>query len=236
MKIFCINLERATERRQLIQEKWIENLKLDISFWKAYDKNSIDQNLFIYPYSEYLSIKKSNRKLNNGEIACATSFLQLFEYCLNENIKEVIIMEDDVIPLINNKEELFSKITKAKQEYNVEMILMHKPFIGNNPESVDHLIKMEPGIYYKKSQYSSLCNITPWGNLMFYITSQGMKMILQQTKRSIFMPADYFQKKLCEMNLVSILNEPVCEHYFMGSYIGDQFRFSGFGGTGGGGV
>ena len=214
MKIFCVHLERATERKELIQKEWIENLKLDITFWKAYDRKLIEENLFVYPYSETFSLKKINRKLNTGEIACATSFLQLFEHCLSENINEVIVMEDDVIPLINNKEILFSRIENAKKEYNVEMILLHKVYT-KNPNLL---------VYLDYLKYSSLCPVVPWGNLMFYITSQGMKTILNNTKKIIYMPADHFQKKLGEMNLVSILNEPVCELYFINSYIGNEFR------------
>ena len=57
--IFCINLQRATERRQLIQELWIDGLGIDINFWEAYDRRNIENGIYQYSYNP----KKNNRDL-----------------------------------------------------------------------------------------------------------------------------------------------------------------------------
>ena len=37
--IFCINLDRADERKQTVQQEWINKLKLDIKLSKVYSIN-----------------------------------------------------------------------------------------------------------------------------------------------------------------------------------------------------
>ena len=145
-------------------------------------------------------------------------------------------MEDDVVPLINHKDMLFNSIKEAKKEFPVQMILMHEVFTGD-VTSYNNLLRITPEVYYKEAQYSSLCKTTPWGNLMFYITKQGIVNVLNNIGKkrcsrcpfniTIWFPADYFQKIiLCPKKLVSILNNSICKHQTNpSSYIGDQYRF-----------
>lgn len=229
MKIFCINLERATERKSKIKNLWINNLGLKIDFWNAYDRRLIDKGKSIYNYNKEKSKKIFQRFLSNGEIACATTYYQIFNHCEKENIDELIIMEDDVVPLIDDKKTIFNSIQNAKKEFQVEMILMHKPAEEWQPlitGEIDTLEKSRNNIFYKKSKFSSLCKSTPWGNLMFYITKNAIKTILNEPVEICF-PADYFQYYiLCPKNLVSILNNPICEHdpENITTYIGNDMR------------
>ena len=50
ISIFCVNLERATERKIRLSKEWIDNLKLDINFWQAYDRRDIETGKYIYDY------------------------------------------------------------------------------------------------------------------------------------------------------------------------------------------
>lgn len=231
MNIFCINLQRATERKQFITEKWIHNLGFDINFWTAYDKNLIDNNQYYYQYDNKLAQKIFNRSLNNGEIACATSFYQLFEHILQNDIDECIIMEDDIIPLIESKNTLFIRLEQAKEEFSqASLILMHSisPKQQNNYKPTYGATINE--IYYLKGTYASMCKRAPWGNQCFYITKQAVKTIydnlcIDTNSPVIWHPADYCSSLyLCETMSVYILNHPVCDHDWSGlnviSYIG----------------
>ena len=51
MKIFCINLERAGERKNRIENLWINKLELNIDFWKAYDRRLINKGISEYLYN-----------------------------------------------------------------------------------------------------------------------------------------------------------------------------------------
>jgi GR25 family glycosyltransferase involved in LPS biosynthesis len=229
MKIFCINLERASERRNRIENLWINKLELNIDFWKAYDRRLINKGISEYLYNREKSKKIFGRFLSNGEIACVTSYYKLFEYCYKENLEEFIIMEDDVVPLIEDKEEIFNSIKNAKEEFPSGMILMHQlaEWQPSDESSIaEPLEKAKNNIYYKKSKFSSLCRLCPWGNLMFYITKKAVQTILNEPKE-IWFPADYFQQYLlCPKNLVSILNKPICKHDSenLATYIGNDMR------------
>lgn len=231
MNIFCINLQRATERKHFITEKWINDLGLNINFWTAYDRDLIDNNKHHYKYDNELAQKIFERSLNSGEIACATSFYQLFEYILQKNIDECIIMEDDIIPLIESKNILFDRLYQAKEEFpQSSLILMHNisPKQKNNYSPTYGATINE--IYYLKGRHASMCKKAPWGNQCFYITKQAVKTIYDNlcigTKSPIIWhPADYCSSLyLCKTMSVYILNNPVCDHDWSGlnitSYIG----------------
>jgi hypothetical protein len=218
--IFCINLERAKERKENIEKQWIKELGFDINFWKAYDRRDIANNKFIYQYSKEEAISFFGRELNNGEIACATSFCMLHEYLLNNDYNEAIIMEDDIIPLIENKEELFNKVKQGKIEFpESEMMIFHKyPF--SDPVQLEK-------IYSNKKEHFSMCEESPWGNQLFYVNKNAILKLYNMLK-IIKTPADFPQHSISKECKLIISNEPLCHHYWGGpnstTYIGNDIR------------
>lgn len=215
--IFCINLERAIERKDSIQKEWIDKIGLDIIFWKAYDRRDIELNIYPYPYNKDLTIKNLKRELSSGEIACSTSFCMLYEHILDNNYEEVIIMEDDIFPLIKNKQELFEKIIEGKKEYSESnfMILHRKK----------NLIKTQKIISQKK--YFSEINPVPWGNMLIYLDKTAIKKTYEILKQMIC-PADNAQRILFdkkELNVI-VVNDSLCRHDTDNTYIGNDFRNS----------
>jgi GR25 family glycosyltransferase involved in LPS biosynthesis len=219
--IFCINLDRAKERKKLIQKKWIDELGFEITFWNSYDRRDIENNKFIYKYDKSLSISLLKRELNCGEIACATSFCMLYEYILNNNIKEVIIMEDDVTPLVSDKNEVFHYINQGKLEFpKAELMLMH------NLHS--HQMKNSDKIYTSQKKYFSKCLKAPYGNQFFYSNKNTIQKLYQILK-TMNMPADWAQQILIKNGAeVIISNKPLCFHHWNGhlstTYIGNELR------------
>jgi glycosyl transferase family 25 len=212
--IFCINLDRATERKELIQKEWIDELGLDITFWKAYDRRDIEKKIYPYPYNKDLPIKNLKRELSSGEIACATSFCLLYEHILNNNYEEVVIMEDDIFPLINNKQQLFDTITEGKKEFpSAEMILLHKP-------RIPHEITIQ-------KVYTSMCKKSSWGNQLFFIKKSSVIKAYDILKPMWF-PADHPQRLLCNQQIVTVSNNGLCGHHWYGeystTYIGTDIR------------
>lgn len=227
IKIFCINLERAKERKSIIEEKWIKDLNLKINFWKAHDRRKIEEGDYVFNYDKEQSIKVLGRELSSGEVACATSHYQLFVHILESNIDECIIMEDDIVPLIKNKKTMFEAIQEAKCEFpSSGMILMHNP----------HPMQMKTcpnEIFFVRKKVSSLCRTAPWGTQFFYINKMCLNLVYDylcdnKSKITISKPADYFQKDfLSPMQIVSILNQPLCHHDWSSSsttYIGNNLR------------
>lgn len=214
--IFCINLERAKERREKIEKEWINKIGLDIIFWKAYDRRDIEKGIYPYIYNKDLTIKNLKRELNSGEIACSTSFCMLYEHILNSNYDEAIIMEDDIFPLISHKQELFDTITEGKKEFNLsEIILLHKP--------------PRPHMITTKKKYTSMCNKSGWGSQLFFIRRTAIIKAYNILK-PMFFPSDYPQRVLSKQGIVTVSNNPLCGHHWGGefatTYIGNDLRNS----------
>jgi GR25 family glycosyltransferase involved in LPS biosynthesis len=210
--IFCINLERATERKENIKKKWIDNLGLNINFWKAYDRRDIENNKFIYSYNKE-QIRR--RPLSFGELACATSFCMLYEFLIKNNYEEVIIMEDDIIPLILDRCELFDNIKQGKTEFpQADLMLLHD-YYGKQGKIIN------------RQKYFSLCDEPPWGNQLFYATKKIIPKLYNSLKTMNF-PADYPQKILSKENEIIITNKSLCYHHWTGpnatTYIGNDIR------------
>ena len=218
--IYCVNLKRAYQRRQYIQYEWVIKLKFQINFWEAYDRIDIEKGIFRYPYDSIQTKAQIGRELNSGEIACSTSFCSLYEHILEKNLYEVIIIEDDIIPKINNKNQLYNMIDVGKAEFpQAEIMLLHEP------EPKDRVWHDANCIIRKN--FFSLCVIPPWGNQMFYSTKTGIEKMYSILK-NMTMPADEPQKFLAKEDLVILSNIGLCEHFWTGSqatsYIPNNYR------------
>jgi GR25 family glycosyltransferase involved in LPS biosynthesis len=214
--IFCINLERATERREHIQKEWIDKLGLDITFWKAYDRRDIEQNKYVYIYKKQLAIKEFGRELNNGEIACATSFCMLYKHILENGYEEVVIMEDDISPLINDKQELLFILEQRNIEFPSSQVM----FMGADRD------KCKPcKLISIQNKHTSLCFDTWWGNQLFYIKKSAINRVYNILKTMAF-PADYPQRILCKKNIVVASNKFLCVHdgRYSNTYVGNDIR------------
>lgn len=206
LPIFCINLERATERRQFIQEFWVDNLKIDLTFWNACDRRDIENGKSKYLYSKEASISNIGRELSYGEIACASSFISLYEHIISNDIQEAIIMEDDICPTISSYKVLHDIIEAGRKEFpDSEMMLLHQL----DPENVKSISLDE--IYYIKKDKFSKCLFAPWGNQLFYITNKGAQVLLDALN-PITTAADRPQHILCEQGKLAISNIPLCTH------------------------
>lgn len=217
--IFCINLPRAIKRKEYIEEEWINKLGFDITFWKGYDRRDIENNKFVYSYDKQVAINSTGRQLSHGEIACATSYCMLYEYLINNNYEEVVIMEDDIIPLIKNKNELFNIIDQGKAEFpEADIMLLHEYPISDQYKNI---------VYAFSKNIFSMCNESPWGNQLFHIQKSAILEVYSLLK-TMSMPADYPQKLLCKQKRVIIVNKALCDHEWRGStattYIGNQYR------------
>lgn len=101
-KIYVINLQRSVERRKLIRARF-EGLNFE--FHRAVDAKDLDmsqiQEKGLY-HSQICKILKKRRGVPVADmpierIACALSHRSLIEKAKNEQLKRVLIFEDDVI-------------------------------------------------------------------------------------------------------------------------------------------
>ena len=92
---YCINLARATERKEMCLQEFKKH-SLDVSFWEA---------------TEGRHVKKSsyNPQLNNGEIGVYHSQLKLIRHAKKKNFKNILILEDDVA-FVDDLQERFASV------------------------------------------------------------------------------------------------------------------------------
>jgi GR25 family glycosyltransferase involved in LPS biosynthesis len=206
--IFCINLERATERKEYIQKEWIDKLGFDITFWKAFDKKDLTEE-DKQPNNQLLNTIYPRSLYNIGEIACIKTFISLYKYLLENKYQEVIIMEDDITPLIKNKQKLFDHIAKGKIEFpSAEIMVLFEP------RTKDDIIIFSQARYFFSSMYP------PSGNQLLYINNQGIQKIV-----SIFNNMNIIASKPQQLiaqrpNKVIVSNSGLCSH----DWTGEKFK------------
>ncbi len=103
MKIFIINLEHQTEKRQFIQEQ-LDRLGLEAEFIAAINGKSMSDDQLKEVVHDY-----ENCSLTAGEIGCALSHISAYKKIIDQNISQALILEDDAI-LKEGLPELLSQI------------------------------------------------------------------------------------------------------------------------------
>lgn len=214
--IFCISLTRAQERRQFISKHWINNLKLDINFWEAYDRRNIENNISIYNYNPETTKSILGRYLSHGEIACITSYAMLYSFLIKNNYSDIIVMEDDILPRFSNKYQLYENIKAGNEEFNdTELMILH---------TVRKTQKYQ--ILIKKT-FFSIYDIIPWGNMFLYLNNTAIHKLYNELIK-FSGPADMPQRKLYKQGLLNtiVINNGLCVHNTNTSYIENDYRFN----------
>lgn len=87
MKIFVLNLERAVDRRELMQRR-LAALGLEAEFLTAVDGARVDRNSL--PVG-------SEPRLSNGELGCYLSHRRSWEIVVERGLAHAVVLEDDVV-------------------------------------------------------------------------------------------------------------------------------------------
>lgn len=220
--IYCINLPRATERKEQIKKQWIDELHFDITFFDAFDRRQIEtQTNFIYTYQPKIPILKIRRPLSYGELACLTSYCLLCEQLLKDNITEVILMEDDITPLFDSKEYFYQTLSHAAIEFpDSEIVLTHNP-------TQDWVDKSDDNKYYIRKRYFSSLKIAPWGTQLIYFKQNGLQKFYDNLVKMQY-PADHIWNDVFVQDQKIIYsNESLVYHENSingTTYIGNEYR------------
>lgn len=221
--IFCINLDRATERKKKIENLWIKNLGFDITFWKAWDRRDIENGKSYFKYDSELTQKTIKRQLNSGEIACATSHCMVYEHALKNNLDFCIVMEDDILPSkfanINYLNNIILDSSKELPESSV--ILLHE--IYGRMNSIQCL---------KDTKNFRILSRWPFGNQITLFTKKGLELMFNNLCQLNYM-ADHWNifPNTDPKKDISIIKRPLGYHEYKQSkdsstYIGSKNRKS----------
>lgn len=102
-KIFVVTVPRFTDRHKKVSENF-RGLSFEF-FWGA-DKLQIDPEKVkqdgTYDEAKAKKLQRQGKGLNLGEIACSLSHRMLYAEMIKHDWKKILILEDDVLPLIEN--------------------------------------------------------------------------------------------------------------------------------------
>ena len=102
-KIFVVTVPRFTDRHKKVSENF-RGLSFEF-FWGA-DKLQIDPEKVkqdgTYDEVKAKKLQRQGKGLNLGEIACSLSHRMLYAEMIKHDWKKILILEDDVLPLIEN--------------------------------------------------------------------------------------------------------------------------------------
>jgi glycosyl transferase, family 25 len=113
MKIFIINMEKSTDRKEFMQ-KQLNSLELDYSFIEAVtpDSKNFDK---IIRYNNKKRMVRVGAPMSGGEIACFASHYSLWKKCI-ELDETIIVLEDDV-KIRNNFISVVKQLEKSINNY-----------------------------------------------------------------------------------------------------------------------
>ena len=206
--IFIISLKDSS-RREVIASR-LRSLNLKFKFFDAvYGRNLTKNELDEVDFDFYPKKFNSPKKLTLGEIGCALSHIKLYEYIVENQISEAIILEDDAIVSLYFEDILKSALHKISSSKEIIFLDHGKakvwPLMRNLPERY-RLAK-----YRSPSKNSKRCIIR---TTAYLLTFNGAKKLLKHAY-PIRMPADYLTG-LLQLNCLNAYGiEPPC---VFGSY------------------
>ena len=106
-KIFVVTVPRFTDRHKKVAES-LQDLSFD--FFQGSDKMQLDLEKAkqdgTYDEVKAIKMQRQGKALNSGEVACSLSHRMVYEEMVKHNWKKILILEDDVLPLVENMDSL----------------------------------------------------------------------------------------------------------------------------------
>ncbi|WP_176669653.1 glycosyltransferase family 25 protein [Mannheimia granulomatis] len=201
--IFIISL-KASSRRKAISER-LNSLGLEFQFFDAvYGKELTQEQLDQIDFEFYPQKYAARKPLTLGEIGCALSHIKMYEYIVDNNIPEAIILEDDAIVSLYFKQILADVLKKVP--YRREIIFFDHgkakvfPFMKNLVERYRLARYLKPS----KNSKRSIIRTTA-----YLITQEGAKKLLKFAY-PVRLPSDFLTGLLQMTNIHAYGVEPAC--------------------------
>jgi len=213
MTLHCINLPRAVERRQQIEQHWRKQQGFDLKFFPAFDRREIEAGAKLpFHYDAEATINRIKRPLSSAEIACAISHTLLLRQALASGQDDLLVLEDDMVPTsMTTPDSVADAIATCKAEFpRVSVLLMHE---SAGPVSI---VETKAGI--------QLLRRAPYGYRFVWLSRKAME-ILARDLATLYYPADWlWSLRFAPMKNVAMLAKPLAHHPGNQTYIGNSFR------------
>ena len=213
MKIYCLNLKRAGERRARITQDWMNEKGFSIEFFPAFDRREVEHGAGLpFAYDDAATRSRINRSLTSGEIACSISHALLLQHALDAGHEEIIVMEDDVLPVDSTSpEKAVTAVRSAQKAFPaVSVLLMHEATSAVDVRASHDEIK--------------LLRRAPYGFRFVWLNRKAIKILINDLSRLLY-PADWFWSlRFAPMRTVALLDPPLCVHAETDTFIGNAYR------------
>lgn len=213
MTLHCLNLPRATERRRQVEQTWGRDRGFDLTFFPAFDRRQIEAGEPLpFPYDAAATVARIRRPLSSGEIACAISHAQLLRAALDAGHEELLVLEDDMVPLAGTTAATVAAARTACREAfpRVSVLLLHEA------DSEHTVAETRAGI--------RLLRRAPYGYRFVWLARKAME-ILARDLATLHYPADWlWSLRFAPMKTVAMTEQPFARHPGDTTYIGNAFR------------
>ena len=142
-KVYCINLDRRPDRWEHASHQF-ENLGIEVERFPAIDYKDLEQ---IPP------------NIKGGAYGCKLSHLSIIEKCKNDNIKNVLIFEDDVV-----LDDDILQVFEDNVQYLPQWDMLY--FGGYHIHHPTHVNKNIYKLEYSYATHSYACNHTMYDDLL----------------------------------------------------------------------
>lgn len=164
-KIYCINLEKRSDRWKLSQEQFLTH-NIQVERYNAVDGTNHERI----------------GRMSHGEIGCLLSHLNILKECKEKNISNVLIFEDDV-EFDQNFNELFFEYVKEVPEWDILYFgathALCYPYMDRPPIKVtDHVYK----VYNAHATHAYAVNSSCYNLLIDFISKMESPLDVIYTK------------------------------------------------------
>jgi glycosyl transferase family 25 len=119
-KILVVSLPRFSERHSRIGEH-LAGLRFD--YFQGADKLELDYDLArrdgTYDEEQAGKLQRQGKVLNLGEIACSLSHRMVYAEMIRQGWKKILILEDDVLPLVDNMAHLPDALQELPSDWEL---------------------------------------------------------------------------------------------------------------------
>jgi len=163
----------SDEKRIQHVENNVKNNINSVNILKAVsDKNEI--NKCIKKFSITID-SKYKKTCTIGQLGCTFSHMLLWKNMVDNNIKEMIVLEDDVEIPSDYEDKIKNIVNELPEDYDFLYLFVH-PVIIKNMESVENQKYTIPGKKLIVKGYKT------WGTVGYLLTLKTAKMLLENFK------------------------------------------------------
>lgn len=119
-QILVVSVPRFTDRHERVKKNLV-GLPFDF-FWGS-DKLKLDYDTSktdgTYDETKAQELQRQGKALNLGEIACSLSHRMLYEKMIENNWQKVLVLEDDIVPLVESLWQLPEAISELPANWDL---------------------------------------------------------------------------------------------------------------------